>query len=59
LREKYRENMSIKEGLSLVLNIFKEILGEKFDIERFEAGIIDKEKKIVKINSKKIEEFIK
>lgn len=49
LREKYRPNLSAKEGLKLALDVFKEAQGEDFDIERFDAGILTKAEGKVKI----------
>ncbi len=44
LREKYKGELSIKSGVNLVLEIFKEIKGKDFNIERFELVYIPKEK---------------
>jgi proteasome alpha subunit len=44
LREKYKKDLTIKQGVKLALELFKEIQGNKFDIERFELGIITNEK---------------
>jgi proteasome alpha subunit len=54
LREKYKEGLTVKEGLKLILNIFKEVQGEDFDIGRFDAGILS-EGKIEKISGKDLE----
>ncbi len=57
LRKKYKEGMTAKEGLKMILDIFKEMQGEEFDIERFDAGILSKdskEVKITKISGKKL-----
>ena len=40
LRETYKEGMTMKEGVKLALDIFKEVQGKKFDISRFELGYI-------------------
>jgi proteasome alpha subunit len=42
LRGKYKEGLSVKEGLALALEVFKEIQGNEFSIERFDAGILRK-----------------
>ncbi len=42
LRSKYKAGMTGKEGLKLALDIFKEVEGDNFDIERFDAGILSK-----------------
>ena len=54
LREKYRENMSSKEGIKLILEIFKEVQGDEFDVNRFDAGILSKGK-IEKLSGKELE----
>jgi len=56
LREKYKEGMTIKEGMKMILGIFKEIQKEKFNINRFDAGIIEKGK-ITKLSGEKIEKY--
>ena len=40
LREKYKKSMNIHEGVKLALDIFKEIQGNKFNIEKLELVII-------------------
>jgi proteasome alpha subunit len=43
LREKYKKDLTIKKGIGLALNIFKEVQGTKFDINRFELVYIPKD----------------
>ncbi len=58
LREKYKKSFTIAEGTKLALEIFKEIQGNKFDINRFEMGYIyTKDKKLTKIEGEKIKEL--
>ncbi len=40
LREKYRDGMSADEGIKMALEIFKEVQGDDFSVERFDAGIL-------------------
>ncbi|MBT7102648.1 archaeal proteasome endopeptidase complex subunit alpha [archaeon] len=40
LREKYRDGLTSDEGIKLALEIFKEVQGDDFNIERFDAGIL-------------------
>jgi 20S proteasome alpha/beta subunit len=40
LRKKYKKEMKIEEGLKLCFEIFKEVLGNKFDISRFNASYV-------------------
>ncbi len=54
LREHYRHDMNLKEAMKLSLDIFKELQGEEFHIERFDAAMIDKDKKIKKMSGKKL-----
>ncbi len=60
LRESYKENMSIDEGISFALKIFKEILGKNFDIDRFDVAYvtIDKEE-LMRISGEQLKKFVK
>ena len=40
LRKKYKKEMKVEEGLKLAFSIFKEVLGDKFSIERFNAAYV-------------------
>ncbi len=40
LREKYRDGMTSQEGVKLALDIFREIQGDNFNVERFDIGIL-------------------
>ncbi|MFB6246081.1 MAG: archaeal proteasome endopeptidase complex subunit alpha [Candidatus Pacearchaeota archaeon] len=42
LREKYKESWKIKDGVKAAVDIFKEVKGEKFDIDNFELAYIQK-----------------
>jgi len=42
LREKYKEDLTSGEGIKLALEIFKEVQGDDFNINRFDVGILDK-----------------
>ena len=58
LREKYKQNLKIKEGIKLALDIFKEIKGNKFSLSKFELVYINSEnKKIERIEGEKIKEI--
>ncbi len=48
LREKYDEKLTIKEGISVAIEIFKEIKGDNFDISKFELGYIKSDEKKIK-----------
>lgn len=58
LHEKYKKDFTIKKGIKVALDIFKEIRNDKFEIEKFELVYIDGEKgKIVRLEGKEIEEL--
>ena len=44
LREKYKEGLTIKQGVKLALEIFEEIQEKKFNIDKFELVYIPKDK---------------
>ena len=57
LREKYKKDLTIKQGVKLALDIFKEIKEEKFDLNKFELTCIKEDKKIQRLEGKEIEEL--
>ncbi len=58
LREKYKQNLKIKEGIKLALEIFKEIKGNKFSLNKFEIVYIPTDsKKIERVEGEKIKEI--
>ena len=58
LRQEYKKDMNIEEGIKLAMNIFKEVLGEKFDVLRINAGYIKKgEEKLKKLNKEEIRRY--
>ena len=58
LRERYKKEIKIKEGVKTALKIFEEIQGKKFDISRFELGYIDsEERKLKRIDGENIKEL--
>jgi len=60
LREKYKEDLTMKKGVKITLDIFKEVQGKKFNINRFELVYISNDKeKLKRILGKEIEEFMK
>ena len=44
LRERYKEDLTLKQGVKLALKIFEEIQEKKFNIEKFELVYIPKDK---------------
>ncbi len=60
LREKYSRDLTIKKGVKIVLDIFKEVQGKKFDINKIELGYIKSDKaKLERLDGEKIREFVK
>ncbi len=58
LREKYKKDLTISKGVKLALEIFKEIQGKGFDINRFELGYIEnQDSKLKKLDGEKIREL--
>ena len=57
LREKYTKDLTIKKGVKLALDIFKEIQGDKFNVNKFELAFIKKEGNIQRLDGEKIKEI--
>jgi len=58
LRKEYKASMTTDDGIKLALKIFKEVLKDKFDINRFNMRVIkNKEGKIKKLNLEEIKKF--
>ena len=54
LREKYRHELSSGEAIRLALDIFKEVQGEDYNIEKFDVGIL-KKGELIKLSGKELE----
>jgi len=60
LREKYKQDLTIKKGIKVALNIFEEIQGKKFDLNKFELSYIKSdEAKLKRLDGENIGGFIK
>ena len=60
LREKYEKSLTIKKGIKLTLNIFKEIQGNRFNIKRLELAYLKKDDlKIIKVEGEELKTFAK
>jgi proteasome alpha subunit len=60
LREEYKKDLTIKQGVKLALKIFKEIQEKKFNESKFEMAYIQSnENKLKRIEGKEIGEFLK
>ncbi len=58
LREKYKKSLTIKEGVKLGLEIFKEIKKDKFNLDKYELNYISiSDRKIKKLEGEKIKEI--
>ena len=58
LKEKYKKEIKCEEAIKLGLDIFKEVLGDKFDINRFNIGYIkNDEEKLIKLKGDELERF--
>ena len=60
LRESYKPELNIKKGVKLALEIFKEIQGKSFDLERFEMVYLkNEEAQLQRVNEAELKEFVK
>lgn len=58
LRENYKKDLTIKQGVKLALKIFKEVQEDKFNTNKFELVYIKSdEKKLKRLEGKEIGEF--
>jgi len=58
LRENYKKDLTIKEGVKVALDIFKKVQGDKFGIDRFELCYIKSDKVILeKLEGEEIKEL--
>lgn len=58
LRKEYKSGIKTDEAIKLSLNIFKNVLGDKFDISRFNVGVIKMENnKLKKLTVEEIKKF--
>jgi proteasome alpha subunit len=57
LRQRYHKEITTREAVKLALEIFKEILGNDFHVERFDAGIIGSDKKLRRVSGRGLEEY--
>jgi 20S proteasome alpha/beta subunit len=58
LRENYRKDLTVKKGVKLALDIFKEIQGDKFNFERFEMAYVKNDKeKLERVFGEQLKDF--
>ena len=60
LREKYKKDMTIKQGVKLVFEIFKELKGKDFDLEKFELAFIQNDKeRLQRVDGEGLKDYTK
>jgi len=59
LRERYKKDLTIKKGIKLALDIFKELQEKKFDVKRFELVYIKNEGELKRLYGEEVEQLIK
>jgi len=60
LREKYGKSLNIEKGVKLALEIFREVQGKNFDLNRFELVYIKSDEgRLKRMINHKLKEFIK
>lgn len=58
LREKYKQDLDLKKGIKLALEIFEQVQGPKFKVSRFELALIrTKTGKIERLEGSQIKDF--
>lgn len=58
LREQYKKDLTMKKGVKIALDIFKEIQGEKFNLERFELAYVKTDKdKVERVLGEQLKDF--
>ena len=58
LRKEYKQDLAIKDGVKIALEIFKKVQEKKFDLERFELVYIENEEgKLKRVEGQEIEEL--
>lgn len=58
LKEKYKEGLGCEQGIKLALDVFKDVLGDGFNIERFDVGVIDNSKKMKMLSPGELKELM-
>ena len=59
LRKEYKKEIKTDEAIKLGLNIFKKVLGDKFNINRFDVAYIKKEEaKLKKLKKDEIDKYV-
>ncbi|MBM3247553.1 archaeal proteasome endopeptidase complex subunit alpha [Candidatus Pacearchaeota archaeon] len=60
LRAGFKKDMKTEDALKLGLQIFKEVKGKNFNVENFDAAVINnKDKKVKRLNGEALKKYIK
>jgi proteasome alpha subunit len=59
LRERYRQDLTIKKGIKLALDIFRELDDKKFNVSKFELSYITSNGELKKLYGSELQEFLK
>jgi proteasome alpha subunit len=59
LRQKYKKDLALKKGIKLALDVFKEIKGKKFDVDKFELAHIKTGEKLARLEGQEIIDYTK
>jgi len=58
LRKEYKKDITIKKGAKLALDIFKEVQGDKFNLDRFEMAFVKNDtEKLERVVGEKLKDF--
>ncbi len=57
LRKRHKKESTIEENIKLGFDIFKKVLGNKFDVNRFNVAYVNKEGKLKRLTDKEIEKY--
>ncbi|MDD5192449.1 MAG: archaeal proteasome endopeptidase complex subunit alpha [Candidatus Nanoarchaeia archaeon] len=57
LRKRHKKENTIEENIKLGFDIFKKVLGNKFDASRFNVAYVGKEGKLKRLTEKEIEKY--
>ncbi len=58
LHKEYKDNMTFEEAIKLGFKVLKEVLGEKFSLERIDVAYIDEKKKSKFLNSEEKQKYL-
>jgi len=57
LEKEYKTNMSLDQGISLGLKLFKDILEDEFKLDRFDVVTLDLKENITRLNSDELKKY--